>query len=169
MYYSEEGIFFLSVTYTADYAAVTAKCFRRMKKLIPGIISQQILSWQINHWVGNAVVLLGIDGYCHHIISLFFYLAHCKQLGLKSRPNGPTCTRMKQWWSIPRGRKSNKGKFKTFWSRNLKWEQITQSLSNRLYIYHLDTMDCCIHLPLKDCLLCLLLQAFIPIKIIWLS
>ena len=32
MYYSEEGIFFLSVTYTADYAAVTAKCFRRMKK-----------------------------------------------------------------------------------------------------------------------------------------
>ena len=32
MYYSEEGIFSLSVTYTADYAAVTAKCFRRMKK-----------------------------------------------------------------------------------------------------------------------------------------
>ncbi|PFX32399.1 hypothetical protein AWC38_SpisGene2799 [Stylophora pistillata] len=54
---------------------------------------------------GKCSCVAGIDGYCHHIIALFFYLAHCKQLGLKSLPDELTCTSMKRRWSVPRGKK----------------------------------------------------------------
>eukprot|EP00795_Rhopilema_esculentum_P015520 gene15520-6783_t len=47
----------------------------------------------------------GLSGYCHHIIGILFYLAHCKQLGLSALPDELTCTSMKQRWSIPRGKK----------------------------------------------------------------
>ena len=38
------------------------------------------------------------------MIGLFYYLAHCKQLGLGSLPDDLTCTSMQQRWSIPRGK-----------------------------------------------------------------
>ena len=39
-----------------------------------------------------------------HVIGRFYYLAHCKQLGLGSLPDDLTCTIMQQRWSIPRGK-----------------------------------------------------------------
>lgn len=47
----------------------------------------------------------GAGGFCHHVIGLLFYLAHCKQLGLKAIPDDLTCTSLPQRWSVPRERK----------------------------------------------------------------
>jgi len=54
---------------------------------------------------GKCSCVAGAGGFCHHIIGLLFYLAHCKQLGLTSLPDDLTCTSMVQRWSIPRTRK----------------------------------------------------------------
>lgn len=53
---------------------------------------------------GKCSCVAGVSGYCHHVIGLFYYLAHCKQLGLGSLPDDLTCTSMQQRWSIPRGK-----------------------------------------------------------------
>jgi len=54
---------------------------------------------------GRCSCVAGLSGYCNHVIGLLYYLAHCKQLGLKSLPDDLTCTSMKQRWSVPRGKK----------------------------------------------------------------
>lgn len=95
----------IKVSYTTDYVAITAKCFRSMKKTeSPHNISANI-ELKEKSLSGKCSCVAGIDGYCHHIIALFFYLAHCKQLGLRSLPDDLTFTSMKQRWSVPRGKK----------------------------------------------------------------
>lgn len=54
---------------------------------------------------GRCSCVAGVGGYCHHVVGLLYYLAHCKQLGLKSVPDALTCTSMPQRWSIPRQKK----------------------------------------------------------------
>ena len=54
---------------------------------------------------GTCSCVAGKGGYCHHVIGLFFYMAHCKQLGLKAIPDEVTCTSLPQCWSVPRGKK----------------------------------------------------------------
>lgn len=43
-------------------------------------------------------------GFCHHFIGLLLYLAHLKQLGIKSLPDDLTCTMVVQRWSVPRAK-----------------------------------------------------------------
>ena len=51
---------------------------------------------------GKCSCVAGARGYCHHIIGLLFYMAHCKMFGLASLPDDLTCTSMPQHWSVPR-------------------------------------------------------------------
>ena len=53
---------------------------------------------------GKCSCVAGASGYCHHLIGLLFYMAHCKMFGLVSLPDDLTCTSMTQRWSIPRER-----------------------------------------------------------------
>ena len=53
---------------------------------------------------GKCSCVAGASGYCHHIIGLLFYMAHCKMFGLASLPDDLTCTSMPQRWSVPRGK-----------------------------------------------------------------
>ena len=53
---------------------------------------------------GKCSCVAGASGYCHHLIGLLFYMAHCKMFGLVSLSDDLTCTSMTQRWSIPRGR-----------------------------------------------------------------
>ena len=55
---------------------------------------------------GKCSCVAGLSGYCQHVIGLLFYVAHCKQLALKSLPYDLTCISMQQRWSIPRGRQN---------------------------------------------------------------
>lgn len=43
-------------------------------------------------------------GFCHHFIGLLLYLAHLKQLGIKSLRDDLTCTMVVQRWSVPRAK-----------------------------------------------------------------
>ena len=54
---------------------------------------------------GRCSCVAGVEGYCHHVVGLLYYMAHCKQLGLRSVPDALTCTSMPQRWSIPREKK----------------------------------------------------------------
>ena len=54
---------------------------------------------------GKCSCVAGASGYCHHVVGLFFYMSHCKHLGLKSLPDELTCTSLPQMWSVPRQRK----------------------------------------------------------------
>ncbi|PFX14395.1 Receptor-type tyrosine-protein phosphatase F [Stylophora pistillata] len=104
-FFAEPYLHEIKVSYTTDYVARTAKCFRSMKKTeSPHNISANI-ELKDKSLSGKCSCVAGIDGYCLHIIALFFYLAHCKQLGLRSLPDDLTCTSMKQRWSVPRGKK----------------------------------------------------------------
>ena len=53
---------------------------------------------------GKCSCVAGAGGFCHHVIALLYYLAHCKQLGLVALPDDLTCTMMPQRWSVPRGK-----------------------------------------------------------------
>ena len=54
---------------------------------------------------GKCSCVAGAGGFCHHVIGMLFYLAHCKQLGFKSLPDDLTCTSIPQRWSVPRTNK----------------------------------------------------------------
>lgn len=53
---------------------------------------------------GTCSCVAGAGGACQHIVGLFFLLAHCKKLEMKSLPDDLTCTMMPQRWSVPRGK-----------------------------------------------------------------
>ena len=85
---------------------MSGKCFRSMKKSEPPhSLEVKVKSGATKTITAKCSCVAGMSGYCHHVIGLLFYLAHCKQLGLKSLPDDLTCTSMQQRWSIPRGRK----------------------------------------------------------------
>ena len=54
---------------------------------------------------GKCSCVAGVGGFYQHAIGLLFYLAHCKQLELKSLPDDLTCTSLPQRWSVPREKK----------------------------------------------------------------
>ena len=54
---------------------------------------------------GRCSCVVGVEGYCHHVVGLLYCMAHCKQLCLRSVPDALTCTSMPQRWSIPREKK----------------------------------------------------------------
>jgi len=54
---------------------------------------------------GRCSCVAGMGGFCHHVIGLFFYVAHCKTLGYTAIPDELTCTSMPQRWSVPREKK----------------------------------------------------------------
>ena len=99
----------LLVTYFPDKAKVKGKCFRSMKKSeAPHSLEVSVPLQAINEdpTITNAKCscVAGMSGYCHHIIALLFYLAHCKLYGLKALPDDLTCTSLPQRWSVPRGK-----------------------------------------------------------------
>lgn len=51
---------------------------------------------------GRCSSVAGVEGYCHHVVGLLYYMAPCKQRGLRSVPDALTCTSMPQRWCIPR-------------------------------------------------------------------
>ena len=81
---------------------MSAKCFRSMKK------NESPHSLEVTVSMDKAVsgarcsCVAGASGYCHHKIGLLFYVAHCKQLGLKALPDELTCTSMPQRWHLIR-------------------------------------------------------------------
>ncbi|XP_031570411.1 uncharacterized protein LOC116304773 [Actinia tenebrosa] len=76
-----------------------------MKKNEPPHILQAKIKLTDCSASGRCSCVAGIGGYCHHVVGLLYYIAHCKQLGLRSVPDSLTCTSMPQRWSIPRGKK----------------------------------------------------------------
>ena len=95
----------ISVTYDLDVAVISARCYRSMKKTEP----PHDLEVRINRidcsTSGRCSCMAGVEGYCHHVVGLLYYMAHCKQLGLRSVPDALTCTSMPQRWSVPRDKK----------------------------------------------------------------
>ena len=93
------------VTYDLDVAVISARCYRSMKKTEP----PHDLEVRINRidcsTSGRCSCVAGVEGYCHHVVGLLYYMAHCKQLGLRSVPDALTCTSMPQRWSVLRDKK----------------------------------------------------------------
>ena len=94
----------MSVTYGDLEAVVSARCYTSMKKNKAPHSLQVTIGMQQTTVSGKCSCVVGSGTICHHVVSLFFYLAHCKQLGLNSLPDDLTCTVMSQGWSVPRGK-----------------------------------------------------------------
>ena len=93
---------FLSVTYLPDKVKVAGKCFRSMRKNEPPHILEIFVKLENKGITGKCSCVAGESGYCHHIVDLLFYMAHCKMFGLTSLPDDLTCTSVPQRWSVPR-------------------------------------------------------------------
>ncbi|KAG1658844.1 hypothetical protein GQR58_022766 [Nymphon striatum] len=93
----------INVTYLEDKVKVAGKCFRSMKKSEPPHILELFITL-VNKDVANGKCscVAGASGFCHHLIGLLFYMAHCKMYGLTTIPDDLTCTSMPQHWSVPR-------------------------------------------------------------------
>ena len=74
---------------------MSAKCFRSMRKNKPPHSLQ--VAVEVDKTVSGARYSC--------VISLLFYIPHCKQLGLKAFPDELRCTSMPQRWSIEQGKK----------------------------------------------------------------
>ena len=64
---------------------------------------------------GRCSCVAGAGGFCHHVIALLFYIAHCKQSGLMAIPDDLTCTSLPQRWSVPRERKIANKSIQELW------------------------------------------------------
>lgn len=73
-----------------------------MRKNEPPHILEIFVKLENKGITGKCSCVAGASGYCHHIIGLLFYMAHCKMFGLASLPDDLTCTSMPQRWSVPR-------------------------------------------------------------------
>ena len=83
---------------------MTGKCIHSMRKSEPPHILECFITLGNKAINGKCFCAAGASGYCHHLIGLLFYMAHCKMFGLVSLPDDLTCTSMTQRWSIPRER-----------------------------------------------------------------
>ena len=85
---------------------VKRKCFRSMKKSEPPHKLTMKVTLRDNLCIeGKCSCVAGVGGFCQHAVGLMFYLAHCKQLELKSLPDDLTCTILPQRWNVPREKK----------------------------------------------------------------
>ena len=90
------------MTYLPEKVRVTGKCFRSMRKNETPHILEIFVKLENKCITGKCSCVAGASGYCHHIIGLLFYMAHCKMVGLSSLPDDLTCTSIPQRWSVPR-------------------------------------------------------------------
>ncbi|XP_046841849.1 uncharacterized protein LOC124435961 [Xenia sp. Carnegie-2017] len=95
----------MKVTTKDDLAVINARCYRSMKKNEPPHVLETKINIVNSSISARCSCVAGVGGYCHHVVGLLFFLAHCKQLGLRSLPDSLTCTSMPQRWSVPRGKK----------------------------------------------------------------
>ena len=84
---------------------ISARCYRSMKKSEPPHNLEARINLVDCSTSRRCSCVAGVEGYCHHVVGLLYYMAHCKRLGLRSIPDALTCTSMPQRWSIPRERK----------------------------------------------------------------
>ena len=89
------------VTYKLDAAVISARCCCSMKKSEPPHNLEARINLVDCLTSGRCSCVAGVQGYCHHVVGLLYYMAHCKRLGLRSIPDTLTSTSMPQRWSIP--------------------------------------------------------------------
>ena len=93
---------FLAVTYLPDKVKVAGKCFRSIRKNELPHILEICVKLENKGITGKCSCVAGESGYCHHIVGLVFYMAHCKMFGLTSLPDDVTCISVSQRCSVPR-------------------------------------------------------------------
>ena len=93
---------FLAGTYLPDKVKVAGKCFGSMRKNEPPHILEICVKLENKDITEKCTCVAGESGYCHHIVGLLFYMAHCKIFGLTSLPGDLTCISVPHSWSVPR-------------------------------------------------------------------
>lgn len=88
-----------------NIAKIASKCYRSMKKSEAPHKLEAEINLATKSIKGRCSCVAGAGGFCHHVVGLLFYMAHCKTLGYKAIPDELTCTSMPQRWSVPRERK----------------------------------------------------------------
>ena len=103
------------MSYSQDIARLKGRCYRSMKKSEPPHTLEADITIASKTMKGRCSCIAGAGGFCHHVIALLFYIAHCNQSGLMAIPDDLTCTSLPQRWSVPRERKIANNTIQELW------------------------------------------------------